>query len=114
MEVLALPEVCIRVGNIEIRPDHRDVLVDGQPIALTAGEFELLSLFLRNVGRIFGRQEILRELHGDHFAITDRAVDVRVLGLRKKLGAAAASLQTVRGAGYCWRGAQSLDPRGER
>jgi two-component system alkaline phosphatase synthesis response regulator PhoP len=114
MELLASPEMCIRVGKVEIHQDRRDALIEGRRIELTAGEFELLSLLLRNAGRVFARQEILRELHGDHFAITDRAVDVRILGLRKKLGVAAADLETVRGAGYRWREPQAPAPQSER
>lgn len=110
----SFPADWIRVGEVELRLARGELLVDGHPIKLTVGEFELLSLLLRNVGRVFARQEILRELHGDHFAITDRAVDVRILGLRKKLGVAAAELETVRGVGYRWRELQAPKPKGER
>ena len=57
----------------------------------------------RRPGWVFTRQQILDAVHGDNYAITDRAVDVQIVGLRKKLGSAGESIQTVRGVGYRFR-----------
>jgi two-component system phosphate regulon response regulator PhoB len=76
------------------------VLVRGQPIDLTATEFRLLHFLARRPGWVFTREQILDGVHGDKYAITDRAVDVQVVALRRKLGPAGASIETVRGVGY--------------
>ena len=67
---------------------------------LTATEFKLLYFLAQRPGWVFTRQQILDGVHGDNYAITDRAVDVQVVGLRKKLGEAGAYIETVRGVGY--------------
>ena len=51
-------------------------------------------------GWVFSRQQILDGVHGDNYAITDRAVDVQIVGLRRKLGSAGGYIETVRGVGY--------------
>jgi two-component system phosphate regulon response regulator PhoB len=76
------------------------VRVDGQPVDLSATEFRMLHFLARRPGWVFTRQQILDGLHGDKHAITDRAVDVQVVGLRRHLGTAADYLETVRGVGY--------------
>ncbi len=63
-------------------------------------EFHLLQLLARRPGWVFTRNQIVKEVHGEDFAVTERSVDVHVVGLRKKLGAFGKSLETVRGIGY--------------
>jgi two-component system phosphate regulon response regulator PhoB len=67
---------------------------------LTIGEFNALELFVRKPGVVFSRDQIIEALHGhDHFA-ADRAVDVLIVGLRKKLGKCSIWIETIRGLGY--------------
>jgi two-component system phosphate regulon response regulator PhoB len=66
----------------------------------TAYEFQALELFLRNPGRVFSRSRLLDVLQGGEKAVTERSIDVMIVGLRRKLGKWAAHLETVRGAGY--------------
>ena len=90
----------VSVGNLVIRPRRHEVLVEGEPIELTATEFRLLVFLAKNPGWVFTRKQILDGVHGDNYVITERAVDVQIVGLRKKLGSAGKNIETVRGVGY--------------
>jgi len=90
----------IAVHDLVIRPRRHEVLVGGRPIELTPTEFRTLALLAASPGWVFTRQQILDGVHGENYAITDRAVDVQLVGLRKKLGAAGRYIETVRGVGY--------------
>ena len=87
-------------GNLSIDFERRRTFVDGKAIDLTKSEFDILNLFLSKPGVVFSRQEIVRAIRGDNVAVTDRAIDFQVLGLRKKLGQAKNLVETIRGVGY--------------
>ena len=90
----------ITAGDLVIRPRRHEVLVGGEPVDLTATEFRVLALLAKNPGWVFTRTQILDRVHGDNYAITERAVDVQIVGIRKKLGRAGGCIETVRGVGY--------------
>ena len=90
----------LRIGGITLNPSRREVAVDGSPISLTRTEFDLLSLLMKRPGRVFTRGQIIDAVRGEDYAVTDRSVDVQVLGLRRKLGAQGEVIETVRGVGY--------------
>ncbi len=90
----------IKAHNLVIHPGRHEVLVDGQPVTLSATEFRVLRFLAAKPGWAFTREQILDAVHGDSFAATLRAVDVQILGLRKNLGAAGSLIETVRGVGY--------------
>ena len=90
----------IAIRNLVIRPRRHEVLVDGRSIDLTATEYRVLVFLADSPGWVFTRKQILDGVHGDNYAITERAVDVQIVGLRKKLGPAGAYIETVRGVGY--------------
>jgi two-component system alkaline phosphatase synthesis response regulator PhoP len=90
----------IETGELRIHPGRHEVLVRGNPVELTATEFKLLHLLARRAGWVFTRKQMLDGVHGDNYVITDRAVDVQIAGLRKKLGPAGRYIETVRGVGY--------------
>jgi len=90
----------ISIRNLVIRPRRHEVLVDGEPVDLTATEYRVLLFLAESPGWVFTRKQILDGVHGDNYAITERAVDVQIVGLRKKLGPAGGSIETVRGVGY--------------
>jgi len=92
-------EVLKRQG-LTIHSGRHEVQVDGRTVELTSTEFRVLKLLASRPGWVLTRQQILDGVHGDNYAITDRAVDVPVVGLRKKLGAAGHLIETVRGVGY--------------
>lgn len=87
-------------GPLTVDHDAREVRVQGQLLTLTKTEFDILHLLLQHAGRVLTRDRILDHIRGTDYAITDRVVDYQVSGLRKKLGAAADCVETVRGVGY--------------
>ena len=94
----------IALRNIQIHPGRREVLVDGEPVDLTYTEFGLLHFLARRPGWVFTRYQIVDAVRGSDHAVTQRAVDVQVAGLRRKLGEAGQYVETVRGVGYRFRG----------
>jgi two-component system, OmpR family, alkaline phosphatase synthesis response regulator PhoP len=84
--------------TIDLR--RHQVFIEESPVDLTSTEFRVLVFLARRPGWVYTRQQILDGVHGDKYAITDRAVDVQVVGLRKKLGSAGRYIETVRGVGY--------------
>ena len=93
-------DAVIQRRNLVIHPGRHEVLVDGSPVTLTSTEFRVLHFLARRPGWVFTRQQILDGIHGDNYAITERAVDVQIVGLRKKLGPTGDAIETVRGVGY--------------
>lgn len=93
-------QAVVRISGIEIHPTSREVIVDGVPIQLTASEFNILSYFTRHPGWVFTRNQIINAIRGDDYPVTERSIDVQIVGLRKKLGDAGKHIQTVRGIGY--------------
>lgn len=90
----------VEIRDLRIHPGRHEVFVCGEPVELTATEFKLLHFLAQRPGWVFTRQQILDGVHGDNYAITDRAVDVQVVGLRRKLGSVGTYIETVRGVGY--------------
>ncbi len=80
-------------------PRHR-VTLDGAPLELTVTEFALLRLLITHPGWVFTRNQIIARVKGDDYPVTDRSVDVQVVGLRRKLGKLGERIETVRGVGY--------------
>ena len=93
-------DAVLRVGEIVLVPDRREASVNGKPVDLTAGEYKMLQVMMRRPGVVFTRNQLLDLVRGTLHAVTDRAVDVQVVGLRRKLGSAGGRVETVRGAGY--------------
>lgn len=90
-------------GRISIDRDRHRVEVDGEEVALTALEFKLLSTLVERQGRVQTREMLLSDVWGIEADIETRAVDANVKRLRRKLGSAGDSLETVRGVGYRMR-----------
>jgi len=90
----------IMIHKLEIDPGRRTVLAGGQPVDLTYTEFQLLTVLARRPGWVFTRAQIVDAVRGSDYPVTDRSVDVQVVGLRKKLGAHGHYIETVRGVGY--------------
>jgi two-component system alkaline phosphatase synthesis response regulator PhoP len=96
-----LPRV-LRVGTLEVDLERHIVLVAGQPISLTAKEFELLKTLLEAKERTLTRAFLLERVweYGEELEIETRTVDVHIRSLRKKLGSEGARIITVRNFGY--------------
>jgi len=90
----------LELHEMTIHPGRHEVLVQGRPVDLTATEFRLLSFLGRRPGWVFTRAQIVQGVQGEDYAVSDRAVDVQIVGLRKKLGPAGKYIETVRGVGY--------------
>lgn len=93
-------ENSIRLHGITIDASRYKVEVDEEDVILTITEFKVLQLLARQPGRVFTRYQIVDAVHGEDYPVTDRSVDVQIVGLRKKLGDAGRFIETVRGVGY--------------
>ncbi len=90
----------LRIGSILIHPGRHEVLVNGTAVDLTFTEFRLLHFLARKPGWAFSRSQIVDAVKGEDYPVTERSVDVQVVGLRKKLGSLGTCIETVRGVGY--------------
>lgn len=90
----------LEAHGIWIHPGKCEVKIEGQMIDLSRTEFQVLHLLLRKRGWVFTRSQIVHEVQGPNYPVTDRAVDVQIVGLRKKLGEHGKFIETVRGVGY--------------
>lgn len=86
--------------GIALDLSRHEARVEGELIHLSATEFAILEFLLRNPGWVFSRAKIIDAVHGKDYPVTERSVDVQILGLRKKLGAHGPLIETVRGIGY--------------
>ncbi len=87
-------------GAIRMRDADHTVWIDDTQVELTLKEYELLHLFLKEMGRVFTRDQLLNQVWGIEFAGESRTVDVHIGTLRNKLGACGDYIKTVRGVGY--------------
>jgi two-component system alkaline phosphatase synthesis response regulator PhoP len=90
----------VRIHAMVIHPGRHEVLLDGKPVDLSRTEFTLMHFLARRPGWVFTRSQIVDALHGPGYPVTDRAVDVQIVGLRKKLGTYESYIETIRGVGY--------------
>ncbi len=90
----------LRAGALELDLDQHTVTAEGERIQLTFKEFEILSLFMQNLGRVYTRDQLLSLVWGVDFMGETRTVDVHIGTLRDKLGACGDYIETVRGVGY--------------
>jgi len=90
-------------GPIEIDRTHHTVRLAGKPVTMTLSEFRILELLLRRPGVVFSRYQIVDAVHGSDYPVTDRSVDVQIVGLRRKMGDHSELIETVRGVGYRFR-----------
>ena len=95
-----MPREQLGYGPIALDASSRRVMVDGDEIALTVTEFDLLECLLRNVGRVMTRAQLKEQVWNFDFDAQTKVVDLYVHYLRKKLGSAGELIQTVRGVGY--------------
>ena len=90
----------VRIHGIRIDISQHEVWIDEQQVHLSATEFAILVFLARNPGWVFSRNKIIDTVKGKDYPVTERSVDVQILGLRKKLGEKGKLVQTVRGVGY--------------
>ena len=94
----------VKIHNILIDMGRRSIEIDAQPVELTHTEFQILYLLAKNPGWVYSRYQIVDSIRGENYAVTERSVDVQIVGLRKKLGESGKFIETVRGVGYRMKG----------
>ncbi|GAB6906377.1 DNA-binding response regulator in two-component regulatory system with PhoR (or CreC) [Desulfosarcina cetonica] len=90
----------LQVRELSIHPGRRHVTANGKSLDLTYTEFQVLYFLARRPGWVFTRTQIVDAVRGDDYPVTDRSVDVQIVGLRRKLGPLGCYIETVRGVGY--------------
>jgi two-component system phosphate regulon response regulator PhoB len=93
----------VKIHELTIDPARHEVTVKGKPVQLTFTEFKILHALAKRPGYVFTRYQIVDSIHGSDYLVTDRAVDVQIVSLRKKLGMCSKYIETVRGVGYRFR-----------
>lgn len=89
----------LQLGSVTVDEVSRRAYVDGEQVALTATEFDLLAYLMSHPGRVFSREQLLSQVWGYAAVVGTRTVDVHVAQVRAKLGQADV-IRTVRGVGY--------------
>jgi len=90
----------LKIGELTIDAKKFQLSIDDETTELTKSEFSILHFLASRRGWVFTRYQIVNAIRGDKYVVTERAIDVQIAGLRKKLGAHAALIETVRGVGY--------------
>ncbi len=90
----------IKVHDLTIDPARHEVWARDRKVDLTRTEFDILRTLAKRPGLVLSRYQIVEAVHDANYLVTDRAVDVQIVSLRKKLGPCAIYIETVRGVGY--------------
>ena len=101
----AVPIQALKIADIELHSESRSVTCAGRPVSLTGAEFDLLSAFLRQPGKIISREELTQAALARPMSPMDRSIDVHVSNLRRKLGAYEGQqerIKAIRGSGYVY------------
>jgi len=93
-------ESVLQVGNLIMNTAKHIVMVDGERVQLTLKEYEILKLFMENLGLVFTREHLLQSVWGVNYIGETRTVDVHIGTLRTKLGICKDYIETIRGVGY--------------
>jgi len=90
----------LSIHGIRVDISRHEVWIDEEQVHLSATEFAIFVFLAQNPGWVFSRNKIIDSVKGKDYPVTERSVDVQILGLRKKLGPRGRLVQTVRGVGY--------------
>ena len=101
----------LEAGGVALIPGAREVRSDGVAVGVTSLEYDILEILIRSAGRTVGRDAIIAALYRRKASPFDRAIDMHVSNLRKKLGPRGASIRTVRGVGYLFATGPGDDER---
>lgn len=93
----------IKRGDLVIDPGRHEIRCRGALVEMTYSEFKILHFLARRPGWVFTRNQIIDAVRGDDYPVTERSVDVQIVGLRKKLEPFGSFIETVRGVGYRFR-----------
>ena len=92
--------VVFQQGEIKLDAARHTAWHGNSQLDLSPTEFAMLKHFLSNPDIVFSRNQIIAAIKGTDYPVTDRSVDVQILGLRKKLGEAGDLIETIRSVGY--------------
>jgi two-component system response regulator CpxR len=106
----AQPFEVIEVEGVQMTPSAREVRCAGKHLHLTTTEYDILEQLVRSAGRIVSRDELIALVYHRRATPFDRALDVHVSHLRRKLGPQKALIRTVRGVGYRFGSRTDPDP----
>jgi two-component system phosphate regulon response regulator PhoB len=87
-------------GKLSLDAERHTAFLGKTPLDLMATEFAILAHFMSHPDIVFSRHKLITAIRGDDYPVTDRSVDVQIMGLRKKLGEAGSMIETIRGVGY--------------
>ncbi|MCM1297864.1 MAG: response regulator transcription factor [Muribaculaceae bacterium] len=90
----------LNVGQLTMNMGEHTVFACGERISLTLKEYEMLRLFMENLGRVFTREQLLENIWEEDYVGETRTVDVHIGTLRTKLKSCSEYIETVRGVGY--------------
>ncbi len=90
----------VTVGELRVNPSSREVWIRDRAVEMTSTEFDILDFLVRSTGRIISRDELSAVLYQRPATPFERALDVHVSHLRKKIEKAGVLIRTVRGVGY--------------
>jgi len=93
-------KIILRHGKLSLDVERHAAFLGDTPLDLYATEFAILTQFMSNPDIVFTRQKIINAIRGPDYPVTDRSVDVQILGLRKKLKDSGDMIETIRGVGY--------------
>ena len=102
-----LPSTTLVIGDVVVRTNTRQVLLQGEPVDVTGAEFDILVLLIQSAGQILSREQLAKVALGRTLGVFDRSIDNHVSNLRKKLGPVdgdAERIRSVRGSGYLYAG----------
>lgn len=89
--------------GLKLNLDSYEVFLNGQMLHLTPSEYKLLATLVQSQGRVLTRDQLIERVQGEGISVTGRTVDTHIFGLRKKLGAWADHIDTIRGIGYRYK-----------
>jgi two-component system phosphate regulon response regulator PhoB len=87
-------------GKISLDIDRHTVHLENKQLDLFPTEFAILVQFMSNPDIVFSRQRLITAIRGNDYPVTDRSIDVQIMGLRKKLEDSGDMIETIRGIGY--------------
>lgn len=90
----------INIKNLKIHSGRYQATIENKELSLTHSEFQILRFLASRPGWVFTRSQIVDAVHGESYPVTERSVDVQIVGLRKKMGDYGVYIETVRGVGY--------------
>jgi two-component system, OmpR family, response regulator RegX3 len=107
------PAETVRIGELEVHPDARRVVLAGEELSLSRKEFDLLAELVRHAGRVVSREELMSRVWDENWFGSTRTLDVHVRWLRQKLGDDPSTpryLATVRGVGFRFTAPEEWPP----